>query len=162
MKLSGIGRRLCIGETIARVQLCLVASHIVQHFHLSLAPHDPTPATDTDSSFFRIAPHFRLVATQRRLCTTSAVESGSINAQPTAAFLNRVTPKGTPKDVWGLHQISATLNKGMRYSVFVFPSSTWLDFARVLRLTPSSILFRLNFSNTFIWLDFIFLTSRPG
>jgi len=95
----GLGRRLCIGETIARVQLCLVASHIVQHFHLSLAPHDPTPATDTDSSFFRIAPHFRLVATQRRLCTTSAVESGSINAQPTAAFLNRVTPKGTPKDV---------------------------------------------------------------
>nr|QST15078.1 CYP370C9 protein [Diaphanosoma celebensis] len=61
----GIGRRLCIGETIARVQLCLFTTHILQQFTLAFPAEDPLPVTETDSSFFRIAPHYRIVAKAR-------------------------------------------------------------------------------------------------
>lgn len=42
----GFGRHRCMGETLARANIFILTSSLLQHFNLRLVPGDPAPSTD--------------------------------------------------------------------------------------------------------------------
>ena len=63
----GIGKRVCIGQSLAKVELFLFVSSLFQRFQVSTVPNEPKPKIEYSTGTVLILKPHRLVLTERTL-----------------------------------------------------------------------------------------------
>jgi cytochrome P450 len=61
----GVGKRVCLGEILARNMLFLIFTTLMQEFTFRTPEEDPYPTTDTLPGFTAAPTSFRVQATER-------------------------------------------------------------------------------------------------
>lgn len=62
----GLGRRACIGQAMGKMQVFIVASRLLHHFHFEVPRGEPPPSLDGEASGVRYPKPYRVVATKRQ------------------------------------------------------------------------------------------------
>ncbi|RXG71740.1 Farnesoate epoxidase [Armadillidium vulgare] len=61
----GKGKRMCIGESLAKVTTFIFLSSMIQKFKFKFDPNLPKPTTEGVPGFTLAAPYFKVIATAR-------------------------------------------------------------------------------------------------